>query len=67
MDARELAKVAKPTHEDLVRRLVEAVQRKMTAEEIFEQEVSWAYGNMPSDSKLTREDVREHLLRRRGE
>ena len=66
MNARDLANTATPAHEALVEKLVRAAKRKMTSDEIFEQEVSYVYGNMPSRSDLTKDDVRKYLLERRG-
>lgn len=54
-------------HEKLLGELRRAAKRKMSSQEIFEQEVSYVYGNMPSGSKLTKDDVRQYLRARRGE
>ncbi len=67
MNTRELANVSIPAHQVLVQKLIKAAQRKMTREEIFEQEVSYVYGNLPSGSKLTKDEIRKYLLDRRGE
>lgn len=36
-----------------------AAQRKMTPAELREQRISWAYGNQPAGSKVTREQVQQ--------
>ena len=51
---------------ELSARLRESAGRRLTKEEIFEQEVSFVYGNMPSKSTITKEQVREYLLEQRG-
>ena len=53
-------------HARLTERLREVAGRKLSAEEILEQTVSWIYGNMPDDSSVTKEQVRQSLLERRG-
>lgn len=55
-----------PEHARLAERLREVAGRKLSADEILEQTVSWIYGNMPDDSSVTREQVRQSLLERRG-
>jgi len=47
--------------------LIERVRdHKMTDEEIFQQRLSFVYGQLPADSGLTREQVREQLARQYG-
>lgn len=58
---------ATPEHNRLIEKLEQAAGQKLSKEEIFEQEVSFVYGNLPSTRTLTREQVRAHLLERRGE
>ena len=40
-----------PEHDRLAERLLEVAGRKLSADEILEQTVSWIYGNMPDDSR----------------
>ena len=58
---------ATPEHNRLIEKLERAAGQKLSKEEIFEQEVSFVYGNLPPTRTLTREQVRAHLLERRGE
>lgn len=47
--------------------LMERVRdHKMTDDEIFEQRLSFVYGQLPAGSSLTREQVREQLARHYG-
>jgi hypothetical protein len=48
-----------PSHPDLDRLLEEARQNPVTDEQLQEQRVSFAYGNAPADSGITKESVRE--------
>ena len=41
--------------------------RKMTSREIFEQKVSFVYGNLPDRSDLSKAQVRQFLREHRGE
>ena len=45
----------------LIEALRAAARRTMTPEEIFEQRVSWVYGQLPHDDPRTREQVREEM------
>ena len=67
MSERILSSTEPSGHEKLLGELSSAAKRKMNSEEIFEQEVSYVYGNMSSGSKLTKDDVRQYLRARRGE
>lgn len=67
MNERILSSTEPSGHEKLLGELSSAAKRKMNSEEIFEQEVSYVYGNMSSGSKLTKDDVRQYLRARRGE
>ena len=55
------------------RQLIERVKklkligRRMTKEEIFEQKVSFVYGQMGHSSSVSQEQVREMLLKHAGE
>lgn len=44
--------------------LKEAAKHKLTPEEIFEQRVSWVYGQMRGD--MTKDQVRAQILRMDG-
>jgi len=54
------------TDKNLIERLHQAAQYKMTAEEVRRQRVSYVYGNLPEDSTLTREQVASALDRLEG-
>lgn len=60
------ALVSLKTSEEFLAMLRAAGQRKLTAEEVFEQRVSWAYSARGRCSTLTRDQVRELLLRQDG-
>jgi hypothetical protein len=45
------------TDANLLRRLREAARQPLTKEELHRQKVSFVYGNLPSDSTITREQV----------
>lgn len=52
---------------DLTELLKRAAQHKMTPEEVFEQKVSWVYGQlMDCNPEVTKEQVRERLMRNQG-
>ena len=53
-------------HQATLRQLKRATKRKMTAEERFDQKVSFVYGQLGSNSKLTKSQVRKQLLENRG-
>jgi hypothetical protein len=55
------------TDEALVRRLEAAAQGEMTKEEVHAQRVSFAYGNMPQDSSVSRAQVEAVIARIDGE
>ena len=44
-----------PTRSELTELLRKSAGHKMTPGEIWDQRVSWAYGNQPHDSTITRE------------
>jgi hypothetical protein len=48
-----------PAHDELDKLLEEARQKPVTDEQLQEQRVSFAYGNAPVDSGITKESVRE--------
>lgn len=49
---------------DKVQALVDQLRDyKMSAEEIAEQRISFAYGNAPQDDKSTKDEVREAVTR----
>lgn len=39
---------------------------RMTADQVFEQKVSWCFGQLGQDSQLTKDDVRRVLLAQSG-
>lgn len=47
-------------------RLEWARQHKMTPAEIYEQRISFVYGNLPAENTLTKEDVRREAERLYG-
>jgi hypothetical protein len=51
----------------LVRRLKEAVKRELTRDELRAQRVSYAFGNMPQDSSISKEAVRAVIDKVEGE
>lgn len=55
------------TDEDLLRRLAEAARQVLTRAELHQQRVSFIYGNLPSDSPITRHQIEEALARIDGE
>ena len=62
----------KPTNlsaeeETAIERLKQATRRRMTKSELLEQRISWVYGNLPSDSTITREEVAERIRAREVE
>jgi hypothetical protein len=48
-----------PARHDLEDLVGEARRRGMTEEDFAEQRVSFAYGNAPANSRITKESVRE--------
>ena len=53
--------------ETAIERLKQAARRRMTKNELLEQRISWVYGNLPSDTTITREEVAERIRAREGE
>lgn len=51
------------THSSLAELLEAAKSYEMSPDEKFEQRVSFVYGTLPFDSKVTREQVRQQLLK----
>jgi len=49
------------TPSDLQEQLRQAAQRKMTASELFEQRVSFVWGQLPHDDPRTIDQVRDAL------
>ncbi len=54
------------TDPELLALIEKARTYKMTPEEVFEQRVSFVFGMLSSRSKLTRDDVRRHLINMNG-
>jgi hypothetical protein len=48
-----------PSHPELDKLLEDARHKPATDEQLQEQRVSFAYGNAPADSGITKESVRE--------
>ena len=46
--------------------LIRSKSAPMTAEEIFEQKVSYIYGMMPRSSTVTKEQIRRQILESEG-
>lgn len=51
----------KPLPDELKALLDSAKGREMTPAERFEQKVSWVYGNLPEESTVTKDEVRQRL------
>lgn len=51
------------TEPDLLKELRRGVAKGRTANEVFEQRVSFVFGSMNSESNVTREQVRKVLVR----
>ena len=62
-----MANSDQPGHESLIERLKAVAGQKLSREEIFEQKVSFVFGNQPSKSTVTREQVIKHLRERQGD
>ena len=60
-----LMKQTKP-HPELDELLRKLAGHKMTPAEIWDQRVSWAYGNLPHDSTTTREQVEACAIKMYG-
>ena len=56
-----------PIHKKALALAREARTRKMTSEDIREQEVSFVFGNLPASSPLSKDDVRRMIREHRGE
>jgi len=54
------------TNATLLRELEQAASKKMTAEEVREQRVSFVYSAMGSTSQMTRDRVRQVLDEKEG-
>ena len=50
-----------------IERLKRVAGRSMTRQELLEQRISWVYGNLPSRSRITREEVASLVRAREGE
>jgi hypothetical protein len=59
MAARKVFFGPAPSHPELDRLLENARQNPVTDEQLQEQRVSFAYGNAPADSGITKDSVRE--------
>ncbi|MEN5113437.1 hypothetical protein ABE453_05400 [Brevundimonas diminuta] len=55
------------TDQALLERLKVAASQKMSREEVMRQRLSFVYGNLPTDSAMTRPQVSEALARLEGE
>lgn len=53
--------------EAALERLKQAAGRPMTKNELLEQRISWVYGNLPSNSTITREEVANRIRARERE
>ena len=53
--------------EAAIERLKRVAGRSMTRQELLEQRISWVYGNLPSKSRITREEVASLVRAREGE
>lgn len=49
------------TDEELLKRLEAAATRALTRDELRRQRVSFVYGNLPTDSTITRHQVEQEL------
>lgn len=54
------------TDPKFVKKLEKAAKREMTAEEISRQRISFVYGNLPTGSSMTRDQVAEVVARMDG-
>jgi hypothetical protein len=55
------------TNEKLLTRLSESTKTPPTKEELHRQRVSFVFGNLPSDSTITRDQVEAAVARIEGE
>ena len=53
--------------ETVLERLKQAAGRPMTKNELLAQRISWVYGNLPSNSTITREEVANRIRARERE
>lgn len=53
--------------DSLVKRLQAAVKRELTRDELRAQRVSYAFGNMPQDSSVSKEVIRAVIDKVEGE
>ena len=53
--------------ETALERLKQAAGRPLTKHELLEQRISWVYGNLPSNSTITREEVANRIRARERE
>ncbi len=54
------------TDADLIERLRESASKPVTKEELARQRVSFVYGNLPSDSAITRDRVARKIKENEG-
>lgn len=54
------------TDADLIRRLQESASKPVSKEELARQRVSFVYGNLPSNSTITRDRVAERIKENEG-
>ena len=54
------------TDGELLRRLKRAASKPITKDELAKQRVSFVYGNLPTDSAITRERVAEKIRKNEG-
>lgn len=59
MAARKVLLGPTPSHPELERLLEAARSRPVTDDELQEQRVSFAYGNAPESSRITKDSVRD--------
>lgn len=53
--------------ETLIARLRRSAGKPLTKQEVEAQRISWVFGNLPTSSKLTRDDVVKLIKARDGE
>lgn len=54
------------TDEQLLKRLHESAAKPVTKSELARQQISFVYGNLPSDSNITRDQVAQRLKMNEG-
>ncbi len=59
--------IMQKTDEKLLGLLEKAAKQSVTRDELHRQRVSFIYGNLPSDSTITRQQVESVLARFEGE